>query len=224
MRQLRRSATALAAITAAILAITGLAGCAAPAYTYAADSGDHAYFKVPSSWPEVSSTALAAAQSQLSGSEAGPAGGTFTWSRAYSAANAPAASRLLAGATEPVVYASVQTLKSTLRGELSFDDMRDLLLPVTSQARSTAEQSGFDLTGFQSIGSTTINDPDGVRGINELFEYDIGGQPDAFEQTVLTNSSTTKLYLLLVQCYQACFVAHETQIKQVVDSFTVRGS
>ena len=50
------------------------------------------------------------------------------------------------------------------------------------------------------------------------------GQPDAFDQTVLTDSATTKLYLLLVQCYQGCFVAHQAQIKTVVDSFTVRGS
>jgi hypothetical protein len=74
------------------------------------------------------------------------------------------------------------------------------------------------------VSSTTINGPGGVRGINELFEYNVNGEPDAFDQTVLTNSATTKLYLLLVQCYQGCFASHVAQIKAVVDSFTVRGS
>ncbi len=85
------------------------------------------------------------------------------------------------------MYASVQDLGATLRSELSFDFMRDLLFPVTSQARQEATAAGEKLTGFNLVASTMITGSDGVRGINELFEYDIGGQPDAFDQTVLTN-------------------------------------
>lgn len=221
MRQVRRAATALIAVIATLAVV---AGCAAPAYTYAADTSDQAYFKVPSNWPQVSAANVARAQAELGESQAGPAGGSYTWSRAYTPAKSPSASALLVGSSEPVVYASVQALKTAPRAELSYDDMRDLLLPVTSQARSAAQQEGIDLSGFESIGNTTISDPGGVRGINELFEYDINGEPDAFDLTVLTNSSTTKLYVLLVQCYVTCFEAHEAQIKEVVNSFTVRGS
>lgn len=201
-----------------------LSSCAAPAYSYASDNADGAYFKVPANWQQVSAIRVAAAQTELSQSAAGAKGGVFTWSRAYSPTASVSPAELLAGSYEPVVYASVQNLNASLRAALSFNNMRDLLLPVTAQARSAAQQQGSPLTGFQSIGSSTITRSDGVRGINELFEYNINGQPDAFDQTVLTNSSTTKLYILLVQCYQACFVAHEAQIKVVVDSFTVRGS
>ncbi len=202
-----------------------LAGCGAPSYTYAADTADHAYFKVPAGWQQVDPGTLAQVQSAfLSKSAAGAAGGSFTWSRAYSAAARPALTALLTGSPTPVVYASVQSLRASLRAALSFDFMRDLLFPVTSQARQQAAAAGQHLTGFNLVTSTTISAPGGVRGINELFEYDINGQPDAFDQTVLTNSGTTKLYLLLVQCYQGCFASHAAQIKAVVDSFTVRGS
>ena len=122
------------------------------------------------------------------------------------------------------MYASVQSLGTPLREALSFNFMRDLLFPVTSGARQQAATAGANLSGFTLVSSTVITSNDGVRGINELYEYTINGQPDAFDQTVLTNASTTKLYLLLVQCYQSCFVAHQAQIKDVVDSFTVRGS
>ncbi len=81
-----------------------------------------------------------------------------------------------------------------------------------------------DLAGFNLLASATITTKDGVRGINELFEYSVGGQLNAFDQTVLTNSETTKLYLLLVQCYQSCFVSHAPQIRDIVNSFTVRGT
>jgi hypothetical protein len=204
--------------------LAGLTACGAPTYTYAADRADHAYFKVPASWPQVDSQALSGVQVELSKSAAGLAGGTFAWARAYDAAADPSPSVLLLGSRSPVVYASVQDLRSSLRDQLSFDAMRNLLLPVTPAARQSATAAGLQLTGFNLISSTTITTKDGVRGINELYEYTVGGLPDAFDQTVLTNSSTTKLYLLFVQCYQDCFVSHQAQIKAVVDSFTVRGS
>jgi hypothetical protein len=122
------------------------------------------------------------------------------------------------------VYASVQDLNAALRAALSFDEMRNLILPVTSAARQSATASGFTLTGFDLLLSNTIATKNGVRGINEAFEYIVAGRPDVFDLTVATNSSTTKLYMLLVQCYQDCFVAHQAQIVAVVDSFTVRGS
>ncbi len=221
MRQLRRTAVAVLSAGAALAL---LAGCGAPSYTYAADNADHAYFKVPTSWQQVDPAKLAEVQSAyLSNSAAGSAGGSFVWSRAYADAAKPALTSLLTGSNTPVVYASVQSLRDSLRAALSFDYMRDLLFPVTSEARQEAAAAGEHLTGFDLVASSTITS-NGVRGINELFEYDINGQPDAFDQTVLTNSNTTKLYLLLVQCYQGCFASHAAQIKAVVDSFTVRGS
>ena len=222
MKQLRRTAVA---VTLAATALALIAGCGAPSFKYAADSADHAYFKVPASWQQVSPDKLAAVQGALlNNSAAGPAGGSFIWSRAYSGAQKPALSTLLVGSNTPAVYASVQSLKDALRSALSFDEMRDLLFPVTSQARQAAAAAGENLTGFSLVQSTVISLPGGIHGINELYEFNVGGLPDAFDQTVLTNGDTTKLYLLLVQCYQDCFASHAAQIKAVVDSFTVRGS
>jgi hypothetical protein len=204
--------------------LAALAGCGAPNYTYAADTSDHAYFRVPSSWQQVDPHALAQVQNQfLTNSAAGQAGGSFIWSRAYSETARPALTALLIGSQSPTVYASVQSLHAPLRAALSYDYMRNLLFPVTAGARQAAASAGEQLTGFNMVASTTITASGGVRGIRELFEYDVNGLPDAFYQTVLTNGDTTKLYLLLVQCYQDCFISHEAQIKAVVDSFTVRG-
>jgi hypothetical protein len=220
IRHFRRTVVGL---VAAGTMMAGLTACATPTYTYAADSTDHAYFKVPASWQPVDPGTVSSLQSELGRSLAGSAGGTFAWTRAYDLAAHPTPNVLLIGSGTPVVYASVQDLKSSLRDALSFNAMRDLLLPVTSGARQSAAQAGFQLTGFNLVDSTTITTKDGVRGINELYEYTVNGRPDAFDQTVLTNSSTTKLYLLLVQCYQDCFVSHVAQIAAVVHSFTVRG-
>jgi hypothetical protein len=221
-RQLRRTATTILG-AGTLLAL--LAGCAAPSYTYAADNADHAYFRVPASWQQLSASKVAQVQADfLDHSYAGAAGGSVVWSRIYAEAANPPLTAVLAGSNTPVVYASVLTLRDSLRAELSFDQMRNLLFPVTSADRAEAAAAGDPLTGFSLAFSNEITTADGVRGINELFEYDFNGQPDAFDQTVLTNSDTTKLYLLLVQCYQACFTSHSAQIHAVVNSFTVRGS
>jgi hypothetical protein len=220
IRQLRRMAVGLAAGSM----VAGLAACAAPSYTYAADKTDHAFFKVPTAWPEVDPVVVSGAQTELTQSAAGQAGGPFSWSRAYDSAAHPAPNALLIGSHTPVVYASVQNINTTLQNQLSFDAMRNILLPVTSTARQSAASAGFTLGGFNLIASNTITTKDGVREINEAYEYTISGRPDVFDLTVATNSSTTKLYVLLVQCYQDCFVAHQKQIAAVVNSFTVRGS
>jgi len=220
MQHLRRT---VIGVLAAVLPLTALAACAAPAYNVASDSSEHLYFKVPASWHEMSPNFVSQAQSLLARSNAGAVGGTYTWSRAYAAATSPPAQSLLEASNVPAIYASVQNMKLSLRGVLSFDVMRDLIFPVTPSARQEAAAAGVKLPGFRSISYSLITTKYGMRGINELYEYDIGGRPDAFDQTVLTNANTTKLYFLLVQCFQGCFLSHEQQIATVVRSFTVRG-
>jgi hypothetical protein len=225
MRQFRRTVMGVLAAGLAVAVGAALTGCGAPTYVYAADSGDHAYFKVPATWHQVNPEFVTEVQQGLlSKSLAGAAGGSFAWSRVYSAEASPELTALLAASSQPVVYFSVQNINNSLRAGLSFNVMQDLLFPVTSAGRQAASAAGEKLTGFQLISNTVITNSSGMRGINELYEYTIDGQPDAFDQTVITNSETTKLYLLLVQCYQACFIAHRPQIATVVNSFTVDGS
>ena len=53
---------------------------------------------------------------------------------------------------------------------------------------------------------------------------DVGSLADEFLLTVLTNSATTNVYLLLVQCLATWFNAHAAEIKTVAQSTTLRGS
>lgn len=225
MRRLRQSVTGLAVVCAAVLAVSALAGCGSSGYLYASDTHDKAFFKVPTGWHQVDPHFVAQVQaSLLAKSAAGAAGGALAWSRVYTSAVHPSALSLLTASSQPTVYASVQDLHDSLRAQLSFDLMRNLLFPVTTSARQADAAAGEKLPpGFVLLLNATITTKDGMRGINELYEFDIGGKATAFDQTVLTNTATTKLYLLLVQCDQDCFLAHKTQIAAVVHSFTVEG-
>jgi hypothetical protein len=202
-----------------LLIIVGLsvAGCLAPDYTYVADSSDNAYFKVPPSWREVSPASLQAVQ--------GPSAnqGAYLWSRAYDASTRPSVNHVFSTSSKPVAYASVLALSASERNDVSFNSMRDLLLPVTSAARSAASAAHQQLSGFQSFGDEVITDSHNDRGIREIFDYNLGTTPETFDLTVMTNSATTKLYFLLVHCTARCFVANYPEIEKVVGSFTVGG-
>jgi hypothetical protein len=85
-------------------------GCAAPQYTYVANSSQNAYFKVPYGWHEISPSALKA----VTGSSNG------VWTVAYQAGSQPSAKDFLSfGTSQPFVFAEVGTLSSTGMNELS---------------------------------------------------------------------------------------------------------
>jgi hypothetical protein len=204
----------------AVLMIAGLAvaGCGlAPQYTYVSDSSDNAYFKVPPSWHQVSQSNLETAEGQASQQ------GSYLWSRAYADSSSPSVQDVFSSSSTPVAYASVLGLTAADRNNVSFNSMRDLLLPVTSAARSAAAANHEELAGFASISDQVITDSNNDRGIREIFDYDLGRTAETFDLTVMTNSATTKIYFLLVHCTTTCFAANYTQISNVVGSFTVGG-
>jgi hypothetical protein len=208
-----RRRTLIAAICTVAAMLAALAGCGRGAYLYTGSEHDHMFFKVPSGWSRLSMSANASTTA-----------GQVLWVGAFDASAEPSIDHILAVTSQPVVYATVVQMTIALRSRLSFNAMRDLILPVTQQARTTAAQTDPALTGFVSLTDQVITTSDGVRGIGEQYAYTLNGVPEIFALKVLTNSQTTKLYVLLVQCDEMCYIAHRSQIGAVVQSFTVKGS
>jgi hypothetical protein len=203
---------------ALLLGVT-LTGCAAPQYTYVANSGQSTYFKVPHSWHEISASSLAA---ELR-AETGSAGGG--WSVAYEAGSDPTAKDFLSFDTsQPFVFAEVGTLTAAASGELSYDTLRDFFLPVTSTARqNAASQQGFPLSNFNQIRDETLALSQGVHGVRETFDYTYAdGATDTFDEIALTNADQTTVYLLVLHCTTSCYNNDQTEINDVMSSFTVR--
>lgn len=192
-----------------------ITGCAAPQYTYVANSGENTYFKVPSGWRQISAVALKTAGSSAEGG----------WAVAYEAGDKPTASDFLSfEATQPFVFAEVATLNSTTSSEMSYDMLRDSVLPVTSTARqSTAAQTGYPLTGFTQLRDQVLTPGQGVHGVRETYDYTYsGGITDTFDEIALTNADQTVVYLLVLHCTTSCYSHDQTEINDVMSSFTVR--
>jgi hypothetical protein len=213
-----------AMIAAACLALIGtLTACGTPGYTYVKNSGDKLYFKVPAEWSRIDQGALDGEQFADPDSATAEVQKALNWSVAYDADDSPSPRHIFGPrAAEPVVYARVQRLPPDDRGTVSFDSMRDLLLPVTTTARQTALQQGVQLTGFELLADEVINPEDGLRGVHSVFNYNVSGTLQTFDQTVLANDDASKVYLLLVRCSAKCYRERTDEIKPITKSMTVK--
>ena len=202
----------------ALLLGVALSGCAAPQYTYVANSGASTYFKVPNGWHKISDSSLSAELQQATGSSGGG------WTVAYEAGHKPTAGDFLSfGTAQPFVFAEVGQLNSTASSQLSYDSLRDFFLPVTSTARQNAAAQGFPLTGFKQIRDQVLTPSQGVHGVRETFDYTYtGGVTDTFDEIALTNADQTVVYLLVLHCTTSCYSTDQNEINDVMSSFTIR--
>ncbi|MGH3419638.1 MAG: hypothetical protein ACRDOD_08620, partial [Streptosporangiaceae bacterium] len=203
----------------AILLGVALAGCAAPQFTYVANSSTNTYFKVPYAWHKISDSSLS---SELKSAT----GGGGAWTVAYEAGHEPKAGDFLSfGTGQPFVFAEVGQLNSAASNELSYDSLRDFFLPVTATARQNASAQGFPLTGFKQIRDQMLSLGQGVHGVRETFQYTFnGGTTDTFDEVALTNADQTVVYLLVLHCTTSCYSNDQTEINDVMSSFTIRST
>lgn len=193
-----------------------VSGCAAPQYTYVANSSQDTYFKVPWGWHQISATSLA---SELKTANAGGA----DWTTAYQGGTKPTAKDFLGFDTpQPFVFAEVLALDPTEASTMTDAELRDGFLPVSSTARSSAAQEGFPFTGFKQIRDQTLELSQGVHGVRETFDYSYTGRSDTFDEVALTNSAKSLVYLLVLHCTTSCYSSDQTQINDVMSSFTIR--
>lgn len=198
-----------------VLTMIGLSACGAPAYTYVADGSAGTFYKVPTQWHQLSQKNLDA------GLTAEGLSGAGIWSTAFDGASTPSGSDFLApNLSKPFVFAEVGSLNSTASNEVSYNMLRDFMLPVTSTTRS--EDTGFPLTGFKSLLDQTITGKQGVHGVREVFQYTFPtGQSDTFDEDSLTNADQTVVYYLLVHCTNSCYEQNQNAINTVMTSFTI---
>jgi hypothetical protein len=198
-----------------VLTVLGLSACGAPAYQYVADGSAGTFYKVPAQWHQLSQQTLNTALTSEGLSAQG------VWSTAFDAASTPSGSDFLApGLSQPFVFAEVGTLSPTGTNELSYNMLRDFLLPVSSTGRS--QDPSFPLTDFKSLRDQMITGPQGVHGVRETFQYTFPtGQADTFDEDALTNADQTVVYYLLVHCTVSCYTQNQSAIDTVMNSFTV---
>jgi hypothetical protein len=217
-------AAALIATALTLPALTLSTGCAAPQYEYVKSSAHKTYFKVPTTWHQIDQDRL---DSWISGdpdSATAKARQQLIWTVAYDGSANPTVTHIFGfGMTpQPVAWAKVETLPQPLRGSVSMDSLRDMVLPVTPDARKAVDAQVLELEDFELLVDDVVTPEPGLHGVHEVFSYRLGTVLHTFDQTVLVNDDASQVYLFLVRCTAACFTERKDEISTVVSSFTVR--
>jgi hypothetical protein len=224
-RLAHRVAKGLVGGCALLLGVT-VSGCGAPQYTYVANSGQSTYFKVPHGWHQIGASSLSGIVAKVMGGDAG-------WQVAYEAGTHPTGNDFLAfGTSQPFVFAEIGTLTSDASQNMSYDALRDFFLPVSSTAQSDVQEEYAEskqtdpFTDFKSIRDEQLTPGYGVHGVRETFDYTLanGGPTDTFDEIALTNSDSTVVYFMVLHCTSSCYNSNQTEINDVMSSFTVRSS
>ena len=213
-----RVAKGLVGGCALLLGVT-VTGCGAPQYTYVANSSESTYFKVPNAWHKIDAGALQHAMQEVTGSSGGG------WQVAYEAGHEPTANDFLSfGASQPFVFAEIGPLTQAGSQDLSYNILRDIFLPVTSNTRQ-GEPPNYPLSGFKQIRDENLTPGLGVHGVRETFSYTLNGGPtDTFDEIALTNAEQTVVYFIVLHCTSSCYSSDQTAINDVMSSFTIRSS
>ena len=62
-----------------------------------------------------------------------------------------------------------------------------------------------------------------MHGVRETFDYTFtGGTTDTFDEVTLTNADQTVVYLLVLHCTTSCYSTDQSEINDVMSSFTIR--
>jgi hypothetical protein len=224
MEAVRRTGTVLAA-TGLCVALVAVGGCGAPAYTYVKNSGEHTYFKLPREWHRVDQNELDNALSQDDpNSAAAIARKQVVWNIAYDADAPPSALHMfVASGDEPFVFATVRALSTGQRDAMSYDAMRDFVLPVTVNAREAAATNGLQLDDFELLRDDVLSPHTGIRGVRVVYNYRLVlGPLQTFDQTTYVNADTSRVYIILIRCSAACYRQQLAELDGVATSFTVR--
>ncbi len=212
---------------ALLLGVVAVTACGAPQFTYVANSGQNTYFKVPYSWHKIDPKSLSDGEKAATGNTGAP------WQVAYQAGAKPTGNNFLAfNVSQPFVFAEIGDLDSTASEGLSYDELKDIFLPVSSTAQENLQEEFSEAkasdpwTGFKQLSDQTLTLPGGVHGVREIFDYTWAPTKitDTFDEIALTNADQTTVYLLVLHCTASCYSSDHTEINDVMSSFTIRSS
>lgn len=198
-----------------------LASCGSPSKIYAKNAQLGVYFTVPSGWHEISEEDIRSYEIDGADDAAKNKADLVLWQKAFSASSSTSAREVLR--LEPpkslTAFARVRALTIQESDAMSFNSLRDLVLPVTELiAGSSQVVEDFKLVGEQEVVTEQ------ARGLQTTFSFTLkNGRNETVHQTALLANDRGSIYFFLVRCTTECFNESQETVDEIVNSFTVKG-
>jgi len=210
----RISATVLAC---ALLVLTGCS----QSQIYAADKASGAYVAIPKGWNKIAKSDLDKAESKSTAEGAAEKLASVIWQEAYTTSPKVKAEEILSlqAPEGAAVYARVRDLNFEEINSVSYNTLRNLILPLTTWlADPTKANPKFVLIDDYERTEKV------ARGIRTIYTFaDAAGVSTTVDQTALISDDHSRIYILIVRAKTEYYNKHVDELLAIGDSFTVRG-
>lgn len=212
-----------------------IAGCAGVLATACGDSGSQyienedlgVFAKLPSDWAVYDTEQLLTSMNEddpLSDA-AIERMESQQWFRGFDASKSPSAEgSMKLGAGEPRGFVHIRALTQEERDMINVSGLRSLVLgtdPLASQ-EGMAALGGVSPEDVEVITDEPAEFEGGYHGNHNVFALLQGESVAIVDQTALLDSTSTRLYLFVVSCDEACYFENNSDdIKAIVESWTI---
>ena len=204
-----------------IALVLGLTGCGESSKLYPASKSEGVFFSVPTNWKALSTASLNKYEKESTDPEAASRQALVKWQIAYTTnkkLKVPEVFNLTAP-SQPLVFARVRDLESSEINSVSYNTLRDVIVPVT-QIIAGDDPSAPD---FQILVDQEVVQK-GARGVQTVYSFSIDGKEQTINQTSLMSNDRTTMYIFVVRCTTECYAKNKKKIEEIVSSFTVEGA
>jgi hypothetical protein len=214
---MRRSLIALLGIAL----VLGLTGCGESSKLYPASKSEGVFFSVPTNWKALSTASLNKYEKESTEPEGAARQALVKWQIAYTTNKKLKVSEVfnLTAPSQPLVFARVRDLESSEINSVSYNTLRDVIVPVT-QIIEGDDPSAPD---FQILVDQEVVQK-GARGVQTVYSFSIDGREQTINQTSLMSNDRTTMYIFVVRCTTECYNKNKKKIEEIVSSFTVEGA
>ena len=204
-----------------IALVLGLTGCGESSKLYPASKSEGVFFSVPTNWKALSTASLNKYEKESTDAEAASRQALVKWQIAYTTnkkLKVPEVFNLTAP-SQPLVFARVRDLESSEINSVSYNSLRDVIVPVT-QIIAGDDPSAPD---FQILVDQEVVQK-GARGVQTVYSFSIDDKEQTINQTSLMSNDRTTMYIFVVRCTTECYAKNKKKIEEIVSSFTVEGA
>ena len=204
-----------------IALVLGLTGCGESSKLYPASKSEGVFFSVPTNWKALSTASLNKYEKESTDPEAESRQALVKWQIAYTTnkkLKVPEVFNLTAP-SQPLVFARVRDLESSEINSVSYNTLRDVIVPVTSIINGD-DPSAPD---FQILVDQEVVQK-GARGVQTVYSFSIDDREQTINQTSLMSNDRTTMYIFVVRCTTECYAKNKKKIEEIVSSFTVEGA
>lgn len=199
----------------------GLTACGQSSKLYPASKSEGVFFSVPTNWKALSSERLNKYERESTDPEAESRQALVKWQIAYTTDKKLKVAEVfnLTAPSQPLAFARVRELESSEINSVSYNSLRDVIVPVTSIINGDDPNApDFEILADQEVVQK------GARGVQTVYSFSIDGVKQTINQTALVANDRTTMYIFVVRCESECYDKNQKKIEEIVSSFTVQGA